>query len=166
MGIVSIHPVSIIITIANVLILFLILKHFLLKPVDKILNERAQSILEDRERAEKSAAEAEKLKQKYDEKFAALEQAEKDRMSEATRNASAEYDRIIEIANKRADNIIEEAGRRADILGAARDAEQERRIADIVSAAMKKISADNSTAEIDHDLYEKFLSKAGEGNVR
>ena len=41
MGIVSIHPVSIAITIANVLILFLILKKFLFAPVDRILEARA-----------------------------------------------------------------------------------------------------------------------------
>ncbi len=164
MGIVSIHPVSIIITIANVLILFFILKHFLVKPVDKILNERAQKIIDDREKAEKAAADADALKKSYDEKLKELEQAEKDRIAEASKKASEEYDRIVGDANKRADKIIEEAGRRADMVGAVRDAEQERKIADIVSAAMKKITADKASADIDSGLYEEFLSRAGEDN--
>lgn len=162
MGIVSIHPVSIIITIANVLILFFILKHFLVKPVDKILNERAQKIIDDREKAEKSAAEADALKKSYDDKLKELEQAEKDRIAEASKKASEEYDRIIGDANKRADKIIEEAGRRADMVEAVRDAEQERKIADIVSAATKKITAGKASADIDSSLYEEFLSRAGE----
>ena len=165
MGIVSIHPVSIIITIANVLILFFILKHFLLKPVDRILDERAKKIIDDREKAEKAAADADALKKSYDEKLKEIEKAEKDRIAEASKKASEEYDRIIGDANKRADKIIEEAGRRADMVEAVRDAEQERKIADIVSAAMKKITADKASADIDSSLYEEFLSRAGEDNV-
>ena len=115
MGIVSIHPVSIIITIANVLILFFILKHFLLKPVDRILDERAKKIIDDREKAEKAAADADALKKSYDDKLKEIEKAEKDRIAEASKKASEEYDRIIGDANKRADKIIEEAGRRADM---------------------------------------------------
>ncbi len=165
MGIVSIHPVSIIITIANVLILFLILKRFLLKPVDRILNERAQKIIDDRERAEKSAAEADQLKKTYEEKVQEMERTEKEKIEEAAHKASEEYDRIIDDARKNADRIIEEAGRKADMVAAARDAEQERKIADIVSAAMRKISADKAGAEIDSSLYEEFLSKAGGDDV-
>ena len=162
MGIVSIHPVSIIITIANVLILFLILKRFLFAPVDKILEARAVNIIENKEKAEKAAAEAEALKKKYDEKTAEIEQAEKSRLSEANRKAAEEYDRIIKDANKRADQIIEDAGRKAEREAAFRDAEQERKIADIVTAATRKIAAANNSAEMDNSLMEEFLSKAGE----
>ncbi|MCR4591003.1 MAG: ATP synthase F0 subunit B [Lachnospiraceae bacterium] len=166
MGIVSIHPVSIAITIANVLILFLILKKFLFAPVDKILEERAKKIVQNKENAEKSAAEADELKRKYDEKLSELEQTEKTRLSEANRKAAEEYDRIISDANKRADQIIEDAGRKADMAAAVRDAEQERKIADIVAAAAKKIAAANNSAETDKSLIEEFLSKAGEEDGR
>ncbi len=164
MGIVSIHPVSIAITIANVLILFFILKKFLFAPVDKILEERAKKIVENKEKAEKSAAEADELKRKYDEKVAEIEQAEKTRLSDANRKAAEEYDRIISDANKRADQIIEEANKKADRDWAARDAEQERKIADIVAAATRKIAADKNSVEADNSLIEEFLSKAGEDN--
>lgn len=166
MGIVSIHPVSIVITIANVLILFLILKKFLFAPVDKILHERARIIIDNKEKAEKSAAEADELKRRYDEKVVEIEQEEKNRLSEANRKAAEEYDRIINDANKRAEQIIEDAGRKAEMEAAVRDAEQERKIADIVSAAAKKIVASNNSAETDNSLLEEFLSKAGEEDGR
>ncbi len=164
MGIVSIHPVSIVITIANVLILFFILKRFLFAPVDKILEERAHRIVENKERAEKAAEEADELKRKYDEKVAEIEQAEKTRLSEANKKAAEEYDRIINDANKRADQIIEDAGRKAEMEAAVRDAEQERKIAEIVSVAARKLAANSNGAETDSSLIEEFLSKAGEDN--
>ena len=162
MGIVSIHPASIAFTIANVLILFFILKRFLFAPVDKILQERAHRIVENKENAEKAAEEAEELKKKYSEKVAEIEEAEKTRLSEANRKAVEEYDRIINDANKRAEQIIEDAGRKAEMEAAVRDAEQERKIAEIVTAAAKKIAAGSNNAETDNSLLEDFLSKAGE----
>ncbi len=166
MGIVSIHPVSIAITIANVLILFLILKKFLFAPVDRILEARAKKIIENKEMAEKNAEEAEALKRKYDEKVTEIEKEEKRRLSEANRKASEEYDRIVEAANTRAGQILEDAGRKADMVAAIRDAEQERKIADIVSAVAKKMVAAKSDAETDKNLIEEFLSKAGEEDGR
>jgi len=166
MGIVSIHPVSIAITIANVLILFLILKKFLFAPVDRILEARAKKIIENKEIAEKNAEEAEALKRKYDAKVTEIEEEEKKRLSEANRRASEEYDRIVEAANNRADQILEDAGRKADMVAAVRDAEQERKIADIVSAAAKKMVAAKTDAETDKNLIEEFLSKAGEEEGR
>jgi len=162
MGIVSIHPISILITIANVLILFFILKRFLLAPVDKILEERAKRIIDNEEKSEKSVAEAGELKKQYDEKLAALEKEEKQRLKDANKKATEEYDRIVSDANKRADKIIEDAHRKADMDWAVRDAEQERKIAEIVTAATRKIAAGNSSAEIDSSLLDEFLSKAGE----
>ena len=96
MGIVSIHPISILITIANVLIFFFILKRFLLAPVDKILEERAKRIIDNEEKSEKSVAEAGELKKQYDEKLAALEKEEKQRLKDANKKAAEEYDRIVE----------------------------------------------------------------------
>ena len=162
MGIVSIHPISIIITIANVLILYFILKRFLMAPVDRILHERAQRIIDNEEKSEKSVAEAGELKKQYDEKLLALETEEKERLKEANRKAAEEYDRIVDDANKRAEKIIEDANRKADMDWAIRDAEQERKIAEIVTAATRKIAAGNSSAEIDSSLFDEFLSKAGE----
>ena len=132
----------------------------------EVYNPNTKKIIENKEIAEKNAEEAEALKRKYDAKVTEIEEEEKKRLSEANRRASEEYDRIVEAANNRADQILEDAGRKADMVAAVRDAEQERKIADIVSAAAKKMVAAKTDAETDKNLIEEFLSKAGEEDGR
>ena len=49
--------------VANIIILFILLKIFLFKPINKMMNERTQSIQKDIDDAEKAKKEAEELRQ-------------------------------------------------------------------------------------------------------
>ena len=52
--IISVNIWNILISLANLVILFLILKHFLFKPVKKVMDERAKSIQDGYDNAEKA----------------------------------------------------------------------------------------------------------------
>ena len=56
---------SIIWSIANILILYILLRIFLFKPVNKIMDERTKTIQNDLDTAKKSREEAEALRQQY-----------------------------------------------------------------------------------------------------
>lgn len=99
---ISLNIWHVIATIANLLILTLIIKKFLFKPVQKILAERKGQVDDIYKNAEEAAAKAEEDKKLYSEKL---------------ENARDEADSIVKAATQRADRlgeeIIEDAQRKA-----------------------------------------------------
>ena len=53
-------------TVFNVLLLFVLLRIFLFKPINKMLDDRTQAIQKDYDDAERARKEAEELKAQYD----------------------------------------------------------------------------------------------------
>lgn len=99
---ISLNIWHVIATIANLLILTLIIKKFLFKPVKKIMAERQNQVDDIYKNAEESAAKAEADKRMYSEKL---------------ENAQTEADSIVKAATQRADRlgdeIVENAKRKA-----------------------------------------------------
>ena len=106
---ISVNIWHIIATMANLLILTLILKRFLFKPVQKVLAERKSQVDDIYRTAEESAAEAEQSKKLYNEKLErACEEAESI-VKSATKRADRLGDEIIENANRKAAETIKKA---------------------------------------------------------
>ena len=63
----TIDPVTMIATLLNTLILFLVLKHFLFKPVNKILDERKEKVEKTYKEADDKLTEASRLETEYTE---------------------------------------------------------------------------------------------------
>ena len=71
LDIISVNIWQILISLANLLILFLILKHFLFKPVQNVFRTRREQLDDLYDEANQSRAAAEGMKQEYEEKLAA-----------------------------------------------------------------------------------------------
>ena len=99
---VSIDTWTIIMSWGNLLILFLLLKHFLFKPINKVLDARAKEIDDTYKAAEDVKASAEGMRGEYEKKL---------------EGAQTEADGIIksavETANMRAKSVIDEASEKA-----------------------------------------------------
>lgn len=160
-NIITIDPVSIICTIFNVLLMYWILRKFLIKPVNRILEQRAKMIQDEKDNADQLNKEAEAFKKEYDEKLAGIEAQRDFTIKDATRKASVEYDRIVAEAHTQAEEIISDAQHKAILEQKHRRAESQRELADLVTAATAKIAAGQSGSELDSELYDNFLSKAG-----
>ena len=65
----SIDPWNILWTVVNLLVLYLVFKKFLFKPVMKVINAREDMIKQQFDDAKKSQEEADALKASYDEKL-------------------------------------------------------------------------------------------------
>jgi F-type H+-transporting ATPase subunit b len=103
-------PVTMVITVVNIFILFFILRAILFKPVTKFINERSAKISADLDKATKDREEAKLLLNSYDDKL---------------KGAAAEADAIIRAARdageKRAEETVNEAkAEAASLLDAAR----------------------------------------------
>ena len=106
---ISLNVWHIVATIANLLILTLILKKFLFKPVQDVVAKRQGQVDELYEAAEKSKSQAEQDKALYSEKLAgAVEEAESIVRS-ATQRADRQSDEIIADANRRAAETMKRA---------------------------------------------------------
>ena len=146
---------NLLLTIINLLLLFVLMRIFLFKPVQKIIAAR-------QEEADESKQAAEEARKQYEASLANAEETKKQVLQEARQTADAEYKRIVSDAEKTAKQVKEDAitdaeNQKAQILKKA-----EKDIADMVVDATVKIVGEKKGADVDNALYDKFLDKAGD----
>lgn len=152
------------ISLVNLLIIFILLKKLLFKPVKSVLDERKAQVgrLYDDAGAAKAAAEEDK--KLYEEKLSSAHKEALDIVSAAKERASKIGDEIVTEATAKADGMI----RRAD----AEIAQERRRamseIKDDISSISVGIAEKVIEREIDEkdhkELIDKFISEMGDGN--
>ena len=158
----TIDPVTMIATLINTLILFLVLKHFLFKPVNKILDERKQNVEETYRQADEKLTEAARLESEYTEKLANAKAESAEIVKNATKRAQTRSDEIIAEAKKEASSLIVKAN--ADIEKEKKRAVNQIKdeISDIALAVAEKV-VEKEIDPKDHErLIESFISELGE----
>lgn len=106
---ISVNAWHIIASILNLLILSLIIKKFLFKPVQNVLAQRQAEVDNIYQKAEDSAAAAEKDKLEYHEKLERADREVEDIIKSATARAERLEDEIVSEANAKADAAIKKA---------------------------------------------------------
>ena len=151
---------NVLFTVINLLILFVLMRIFLYKPVQKIIAARQAEADKQFDEAAAKQSEAEELKTKYEAVLSA-ENEKKKVVAEARKTADEEYQRIVTDAHKTASQIKDDAeaeaiSQKEQILKKA-----EKEIADMVVDAAAKVVGSNS-ADTNAALYYTFLNKAGD----
>ena len=149
-------------TVINLLILFILLKLFLFKPINKIIEKRQQEVDAQLTDADTQKAEAAALKEQYETSLQALESEKDKKRADAQKAATEEYDRIVADAHGQADEIITEAKAEAETEKAKILRQAEMDITDMLIAATTKVTAARCGEENDRRLYDEFLIKAGD----
>ena len=138
-------------TIINILVLYLFLKHFLMKPVMAILEERKQMVEKELDEAAVSSRDADLLKKKYELSLENAKAEADDIVTKAKVRASEEYDRIL----KKAEKVIElEREKALNDLQAS--------VTGLAMTAAAKLLSEQSSPENDRKRYQTFLASAGE----
>lgn len=106
---ISLNIWHIVATIANLLILVLILKKLLFKPVQKILEERKGQVDDIYRNAKEANAQAESDKKLYNEKLAGAKEEAESIVKAATQRADRLGDEIIADANRKAADTMKKA---------------------------------------------------------
>ncbi|MBR5472593.1 MAG: F0F1 ATP synthase subunit B [Clostridia bacterium] len=162
LDVISVNFWQILISLANLTILFLILKKFLYKPVQKMLDARRDEI-------DKQYSDAQTAKQSAEAKDAELTS----RLANAKQEAEGIVKEAADIAKGRGDKIIEDARTTADgiIRQAEVDAELERKrasetiktqIIDVSTALAEKMLEREINADDHNALINEFIDKIGE----
>ena len=164
--IISVAPGSIIITIINILVLFFIVKKFLFKPINDVIDKRNELLQREKKKAADERNEAAALKQDYEDKLSLIESIKKDAVLESQRRGNEEYNKIISDAKDKASEILGDANKKAVQLELNKKAETEKELSELIADAAAKVSASNKSPEIDKSLYDAFLKKAALGDGR
>mgnify|MGYP000864114453 CR=1 FL=1 len=100
---------TILFSVINILVLFFFLKKFLFGRVNAMLEKRAQMVQADMDEAKQHAADAEKLKNAYEETLSGAKQEAKQIIATAEQNAHAQGSEITAKAQQQADTLLKEA---------------------------------------------------------
>lgn len=149
-------------TVINILVLCLLVKLFLLKPVRKILDERQAAVDQQLADAAAAKAEAEALAQQQRAFMENLETEKKQAMDESTQKAMEVYHEIVANANNDAKNIIKKAETEGERQKQKILKEAQGEIRSLVLEATARVVG--VSAASDSALYDQFIEKAGEAN--
>ena len=162
LDIISVNIWHIVISLANLVILFLILKKLLFKPVKKIVDKRQKEIESEYKKAEKTQAEADAIKAEWEGKMATAE-AEADKIiSDAVERADSRNEVMLYESREKADQIIRKA--KADIERERKDAREtiKKEIVDVSQTLSEQIIGREINMDDHRDLIDKAIEKIGE----
>lgn len=146
----------------NLLVLYLLLKRFLIKPVMNVMNKRQDMIDQSISSARDSEGHAAELKKQYEQKLASSADEGAKLVEEARIQAKAQYDRILKDAEDHAGRVMLEAQKKAEADQEKAMREAKTQIAGLVIAAAAKMMNQEAGAKADQALYDSFLAEAGD----
>ena len=164
LDIISVNVWQILISLVNLLLLFLIIKKFLFKPVMSVLEKRRQEI--DGQYAEADAAieEANLSKKQWEEKLAGAEGEAEAIIQTAAENAKYRGDKLIEEAQKRAESIIRVAESEAELERKKATDSIKQEIVEVSGALAEKLLERELNREDHKAIIESFIEEIGDGN--
>lgn len=163
LDIISINIWHFLISLANLIILFLILKNFLYKPVKKVLISRKELI--DNQYA--SAAEAEsaamRSKSEYESKLSAADEKADAIIKAAETSAEKQSEKILEDAKEKAERIVSYAKDEAESEKKKAKEDIRREIADVSTLLAEKMLKREIKEEDHRELIDSVIQGMGDG---
>lgn len=156
------HTWTLIFTWANLLILFLIMKKLLFKPVTAMLKQREDEVNSMYEKAKAAQKNAEALEKEYTESLAGAKEEAARIMKDATREATLKGEQIVSEAQEKAAAAISKAEKEIELEKQAAVKEIRNDIASIAVGVAEKV-IEKDINEKDHEkLVEDFIDSWGE----
>ena len=129
---------NVLFTIINLIVLYLLLKKFLIGPVTGIMQKRKEMIEGQLADADDKRKQAGELKQQYED--------------------------MLKGAHEESDKIIENAQKTIELEREKTVQDLQSQIADLALVAAGKVIGEKSTEESNQSLYDQFLAKAGDSD--
>ena len=162
LSIIDINLWLMLISLANLAIIFLIVKRFLFKPVKDVVSKRQAAIDSWYREADEARQSAAASRESYEKKLAGA-QAEADSVIQsATLTANRRGDRIVEDAREKADGIIRQAQVEAELEKKKAQETIRRDIADVSTALTEKLLGREMTEGDHRGMINAFLDEIGE----
>lgn len=163
-SLVSINPATIVFTLINLLIIFLIFRFLLYKPVCKMLDKRKEMAAAEIDEARKAKEAAQKAEEEYTARLADAKAEASEIMKQATLRAQKREEEIVDEANKKAAEIRTKAEESIERDKQRAINEIKNEISDIVVMAAGKVVEKEISASDNEEIISKFLEEVGSAN--
>ncbi len=160
--IISVNIWQIVVSLLNLLLLFLIVKKFLFKPVKKVLDSRQDKIEAQYSDAEIALSNARESERALNEKLNEAHKTADDILKEATAQAENRRDNIVREAENEASIIIRQAKSNAELEKKKAEDEIKEQIVDVSTALTEKLIEREIKTEDHRKLIDSFISEMGE----
>lgn len=149
-------------TIFNLIIFYLLMRLFLIKPIRKTLQARKELIDNQFKEAEDTVNAANEKMADYEDKIKNVDTEAKEIISDARDKAKVEYNKILDKANDDAVKMKQEVQKqiKQDTENARRDVKEE--LAKLAMETAQKVVGESVNAQTDADIYNKFLNESSE----
>lgn len=139
----ELYPIDIAIHLVNILVLYILLRVLIWKPVRQFMVNREERVASQMEQAKALQAEAEKIKADYDARLVDVQATCDKMLSEGRLTAQATGQKYIDKARAQADTILSEARAQAD--------EEKRRAMDEVKEELADLAVDMASRVLRFD---------------
>ena len=160
--VISINLWQILISLANLAILYCLLKKFLYKPVKKTIASRQEAIDQQYRAAEEAEKSAMASRDLYAEKLAGAPAEADSLIHEATANATRRSERIVADARDKADAIVRQGQIEAAMEKKKAQASIRREITDVSAALTEKLLGREMNTGDHRQLIDSFLQEMGD----
>ncbi len=151
-------------SLANLVLLFLMVKKFLYKPVKKMLEQRQNTIQSDYDAAAQAKEQAYSDKVKYEEKLQGAK-AEADEVIKSAVNTANEREKeIIAEARVKADGIVRQAENEAVLERKKAEDAVKKEIVEVSSLLTEKVLEREISAEDHQRFIDSFIESIGDEN--
>ncbi|MBC5689683.1 F0F1 ATP synthase subunit B [Mediterraneibacter sp. NSJ-55] len=149
-------------TIINLVVLYLLLRHFLIKPVTEIMEKRKKLIEDGLLNAQNAQDDAAKMKREYEAALSGAKQESAKILEKAQRQAKEEYEKILQKADEKAADMMESAKESIRVQREQTIHELQSQIAGLALNAAAKIVGEKTENQGNQEIYNQFLEEVGE----
>ncbi|MCI6377563.1 MAG: F0F1 ATP synthase subunit B [Clostridiales bacterium] len=162
LDIISVNIWQILISLANLLIMFLILKRFLFKPVQKVVREREEQVTKIYGEAEESRSAAMGMKQEYEARLASAREEADGLVRNAVNTAQRKSDQIVNEASAQASRLKQKAEEEIAMERKQMLADVRGELSDIAVSIASKV-VEREIQPKDHEAFmDEFIKNVGE----
>lgn len=164
LDVISVNLWQILISLANLTLLFLIIKKFLFKPVNKMLEKRRAALNEQYAAADEAKKSAEQDEQYWKEKIGTAEAEADAIMQNATEKAKYRSQKMLEEAKDRANGIVRQANAEAELERKKATDGIKREIVDVSAALTEKLISREINMEDHRSIIDSVIETIGDDN--
>ena len=148
----------------NLVILYLLLRRFLIGPITNIMEKRKAMIADGIQNANDQQAKAMELKSQYEDALNGAKDESRRMIEQAKTDAQKEYDRILKDADAEAGKLMKSARETIDLEREQTIRQMKTEVAGLAMDAAKKIMMENCSEKDSQAVYDQFLKEAGDSH--
>ena len=163
LDVISVNLWQLVVSLANLALLFWIVKKFLYQPVKRMLEAREQSIQKDYDDAAVAREQALNDKQKYEEQLSDAKADADGIIQSAVNLAKMRENEILEKAKSDADVIVRQAKEDAQLEMTKAEESIKREIVDVSTVLTSKILEREINSDDHKQIIDSFIEEIGDG---